>query len=139
MYEGHEVQCPSVVARGDAAEVFEFVEATLDAVARLVDFEVVRDLASAPWIAGNDGAGPDGRNAVADLVAVIGLVGQNVVGLKALHQREGLRCIAGLARGEDDAERPAEAIGGEVDLGGQTSSGTPQSLVAVPPFPVAAC
>ncbi len=139
MYEGYEVQCPAVVPGGDAAEVFELVEATLDAVARFVDLKVIGDLVSAPWIAGNDGTGADGRDVIADLVAVIGLVGQNVVGLEAGHEREGLRCIAGLARGEDDAERSAEGIGGEVDLGGQTSSGTPQSLVAVPPFPVAAC
>jgi hypothetical protein len=50
-----------------------------------------------------------------------------------------LRGIAALSRGEDDTHRTSPAIDREVDLGGQSSSGAPQSLVLVPPFPVAAC
>jgi hypothetical protein len=44
-----------------------------------------------------------------------------------------------LTRGEEEAQRPAEPFGEHVNLGRQSSSGTPQSLVAGPPFPVAAC
>ena len=47
--------------------------------------------------------------------------------------------IAGLSRSEDEAQGAAKAVGEHVDLGGQSAAGTPQSLVAVPPFPVAAC
>ena len=41
--------------------------------------------------------------------------------------------------GQAVAPRAAERVGGHVDLGGQSASGAPQSLVAGPPFPVAAC
>ena len=60
-------------------------------------------------------------------------------GAKALEQGGGLWGIARLAGSEDDANRAAASIDGEVDFGGQSASGAPQSLVLVPPFPVAAC
>jgi hypothetical protein len=44
-----------------------------------------------------------------------------------------------LAASEDEAQRPSEGVGEHVDFGGQSSSGAPQSLILVPPFPVAAC
>ena len=44
-----------------------------------------------------------------------------------------------LADGKDEAHRPAERVAGHVDLGGQSTSGTPQSLILAPPFPLAAC
>ncbi len=45
----------------------------------------------------------------------------------------------GLPGGEEEADRPPEAVDRDVPLAGQTSSGTPQSLVPGPPFwPVAA-
>src|SRR5581483_5435795 len=43
MDEGHEVDGPSVVACGEAPEVFEFIEAALDTVAMTVYRCVVRD------------------------------------------------------------------------------------------------
>ena len=59
---------------------------------------------------------------MADVSAVIGLVGQDVVGLEALQESRGLWRVAGLPWGEDDAQRPAKGVGGEMDLGRQTSS-----------------
>jgi hypothetical protein len=44
-----------------------------------------------------------------------------------------------LTGGEEKAQRPTEPFDEHVYLGRQSSSGTPQSLVARPPFPVAAC
>ena len=43
MDEASEVDCAAVVAGGEAAEVFEAIEASLDAVAVLVDVGVVWD------------------------------------------------------------------------------------------------
>jgi hypothetical protein len=44
-----------------------------------------------------------------------------------------------LSGGEEEAPRPAEAVGQHVDLGRQSASEAPQSLILCPPFPVAAC
>ncbi len=62
MDEGEEVDCSSVVSCGDVPAVLELVKASLDAVSRLVDFEVVGDRALAGWIAGDDGGGADHGN-----------------------------------------------------------------------------
>jgi hypothetical protein len=45
----------------------------------------------------------------------------------------------GLSGREKEAQRPAQRVGEHVDFSGQSSSGTPQSLILAPPFPVAAC
>jgi hypothetical protein len=50
-----------------------------------------------------------------------------------------LRHITRLAWRDDKAQRPPKSIRKQVDFGGQSSSRTPQSLCAGPPFPVAAC
>ena len=90
-------------------------------------------------ISGYDGAGADVGDTGPYVVAVVGGVGESMLGPEALDQGWCLWRTAGLARGQDDAKRPALGIGDQVDLGGQSASGTPQSLVLVPPFPVAAC
>jgi len=139
VYEGLEVYCFSVVSGCDAPEVFDLVEVALDAVSVLVDFGVIADEALSPWIAGYDGLGLDVGDAVADGISVVGCVGQHVAGPKPVHQRQGPGCVAGLPGREDHAERPTEGIAGDMDFGCQSASGTPQSLVPAPPFPVAAC
>ena len=128
-----------VISGGDAAEVFEFVEAAFDAIARFMDFEAVRDRALAPWIAGNDGSRADVRDEGAERIAVVGLVGEDVGRPKAVEQGRRLRNIAGLSGRENDPQRSPPSIGGKMDLGGQSTSGAPQSLILAPPFPVAAC
>ena len=99
----------------------------------------MRDRPPAGWIAGDDGTSAALGGAGADVVAVLGGAGQGVPGLEALHQGRSLWRVADLARGQDDPKGPAPGVGGQVDLGGQSASATPQSLVAIPPFPVAAC
>lgn len=139
MYECEKVDCSSVVSCGDAPEVLELVEASFDAVSRLVDLEVIGDRALSGWITRDDGGRPDIRDEAAEVIAVVGLVGEDMSWLEALEQSRCLRHIAGLSGRENDPYRPALGIGGEVYLGGQSASGAPQSLILVPPFPVAAC
>ncbi len=60
-------------------------------------------------------------------------------GAEAFEQRESLSGIVNLTAGKEEAQRPAERVDRDVPLAGQSSSGTPQSLVFDPPFwPVAA-
>jgi hypothetical protein len=58
---------------------------------------------------------------------------------EAFDQPFGLRHVVGLSGGDDHANRPAATVARQMDFGAQSSSGTPQSLCAGPPFPVAAC
>ena len=73
------------------------------------------------------------------MIAVVSLVGNDAAGGETgkKHGRGG--DVASLAGGEDEAQGPAARVGQGVDLGGQSSSGTPQSLIPGPPFPLAAC
>ena len=139
MYEGLEVYCFSVVSSCDAPEVFDFVEAALDAVSVFVDFGIIVDRTLSRWITGDDGFRPDVGDAVADGIGVVSGIGQHMAGAKALHQRQGSWRVAGLSGREDHTERSTESVAGDVDFGCQSASGTPQSLVPAPPFPVAAC
>ena len=107
-----------VISRGDAAEVFEFVEAAFDAISRFIDFEVVRDRTLAPWIARNDGSCADVRDEGTESIAVVGLVGEDVGWPEAVEQGGRLRHIAGLSGRENDPQGPPLCIGGEMDLGG---------------------
>lgn len=71
---------------------------------------------------------------VEDGVAVVGLVGDDVASGEAVEQRERVGGVVGLAAGEQEADRSAEAVDRQVPLARQTSSGAPQSLVATAPF-----
>jgi len=139
MDEGFEVDGEPIVSRGNASEVFELVEAALDAISCLVGFEVVGDQALSGWIAGNDGGGADVGDEGSESVAIVGLVGEDLDWPEAVKKGWRLRHIAGLSGCENDPQGPPLRIGCEMDLGGQSPSGTPQSLILVPPFPVAAC
>ena len=72
-------------------------------------------------------------------LSVVGGVGDDVAGAATFEQGGRLGDVAGLSRCEDEAQGAAKAVGEHVDLGGQSASGTPQSLILAPPFPVAAC
>src|SRR5215210_4645200 len=137
--EGEEVSGAAVEPRREAAEVLELIEAAFDAVAFLVERDVVRDrnLARAGRRDDSEHAGVSDQ--LAQSVAVVGFVGDDGAALDAFQQRRRGDDIVDLAAGENEAQRAAERIGEHVDFAGQSSSGAPQSLILVPPFPVAAC
>ena len=98
-------------------------------VARAVHAGALRD----------DRAGADCLGMVEDCVRVIGFVGDEVGGVQAGDQRQGVGGVIGLAAGQEETDRAPEAVDGQMPFAGQSPSGTPQSLVADPPFwPVAA-
>jgi hypothetical protein len=75
-----------------------------------------------------------------DGVCVVTLVGQHGLGTALAQQRDGLRAVVDLSTCNQKVQRLAQFVGQQMDLGRQTSSGTPQSLVRAPFFrPVAAC
>jgi hypothetical protein len=126
---GEEVACELVVACGDGSEVLELVEEPFDEVAFSVEGEVALargdaidlwrdDRGDAPRLQGQDQS-----------VGVIGLVGQEGSRTDPGQQRLGLAKIGGLAGGQRDADRIAQSVDDDVDLGGQSASGTADGLV----------
>lgn len=73
------------------------------------------------------------------IIAIIGFVGQHGACLQAFEQVRRNRDVAGLAGRDAKPHRATEDVSEHVDLGRQSTSGTPQRLVAAPPFPAAAC
>jgi hypothetical protein len=128
---GEEVAGELVVAGCDGPEVFELVKEALDEVAFAVEGEVALSRGDAI------GLGRDDRSDAARLqgqdqgVGVIGLVGQEGSRTDPGQQRLGLAKIGGLAGGQGDADRIAQGVDDNVDLGGQSASGAADGLVAV--------
>ena len=139
MDEGEEVSGSSVEACCEAPEVFEFVEASLDAVAASVECGVVRDRHPARAGGRDDGFGAEVFDELAQGGGVIGAVGEDGPRREAMDEGWCGEDVVALSGGDEEADRPAERVRGHVDLGGQSSSATPQSLIAGPPFPFAAC
>src|SRR3954463_14236710 len=129
----------SVEACCEAPEVFELVEAAFDPIAVFVEVGVVRDRDLARRDRWDDGEHAGIGDELAKMVAVVGFVSNYGATVDALKQRRGGDDVVDLSAGENEAQRPTKCIGKHMDFAGQSSSGSPQSLVLVPPFPVAAC
>src|SRR5512145_593027 len=99
MDEAEEVDVAPVVAGGDATEVFELVEASLDAVASFVENGIVRDRGFARAAGWDDGLHAGLRDDRAHLVGVIALVGDHAATLYRVEQRRHGNDIVRLARG----------------------------------------
>ena len=87
---------------------------------------------------GDHGIGAEGEKG-AELVGVVGLIGDDVRGDKAVDQGFGLGAVVDLAGSCDQAQRVAQSIDGDVDLGGQAAARAPDRLILNPPFAPAAC
>src|SRR5271169_765349 len=139
MESGQEVDRSPVVSGGDVSEVFEFVEEALDAIAQSVGDFVMRDLDRAVAFGGDDGLGLGSRDQLAQVVGIVRLVCDDAGRVAVGEKLGGSGAVVRLASGEDEAQRSALGVGEGMDFGGQSSSGTPHSLILGPPFPPAAC
>ena len=77
-------------------------------------------------------------------VGVVGAVGENGGGPMAFQKRRNGEDVVALTGGDEEADGPTQAVAGHVNLGGQSTSGTPHSRVEAPffrplPRPVVAC
>jgi hypothetical protein len=122
----------SVVPGRNAPKVFEFVEATFDAVAKPVGFGVMANVGYAAALGRDHGRCAQVGDEVAKSVAVIAPVGNHLASGLSVEQSMSLGEIAGLTWREDEAQRSAKRIGQQMDFGCQSSSGTPQSLIFGP-------
>src|SRR5260370_19976889 len=126
-------------AGGDASELLELAEAAFEEMAWGVEMGVERVLARSRRIVGDDGDGAFARDGQAEVVGVIGCIGDDDIGGHALDEGPGLRRIACLAGGQHEAHRASQAAHGEMDLGGQAAARASDGLIANPPFAPLEC
>lgn len=98
--------------------MFELAEAAFDEMSLSVEVGVERVLAGSRRMVGDDSLGMLLCDGLANVVGVVGGIGDDKHGGGAVEQGSGLRSIAGLASSEDEADRAAEPPDGEVDFGG---------------------
>ncbi len=88
----------------------------------------------------DDGFGTNTLDGSDDRVGVVAAVGHDDLGLPSGQQRQSLGKLSSLAACKSKGDGFAEAVGQQMNLGAQSTSGTPQSLVFAPFLrPVAAC
>ena len=129
------------VACGEAAEVFELVEAAFDTIALLLEFTIIGPLLLAIAFWRDHRVGAPLLRLCDQNIGVVTAVGDDGFSLSAFQRLRGRRILAGLPCGEAELQRQAMLIDQQVNFGAQPSSGTPQSRVFEAPFlrPVAAC
>ena len=134
MDECEEVDGASIEPCCETAEVLELVQASFDAVSSLVQDCVVRDGDFAQTTGGDAGDHAGAGDDLAQLVAVVGFVGDDGTAIDTIEKRRSGDDVMSLPACEDEAQRSPEAVGEHMNLGGQSSSGTPQSLILAPLF-----
>jgi hypothetical protein len=116
------------------AELLELGEAALDQVALGVEVLVERELACAGGVVGDDRDGALGGDRLAQRVGIVGGIGHDDLGGRAVDQGVGLRAVAALSAGQGKAHRGAKAPDGQVDLGAQATTRAAKGLIFRPPF-----
>jgi hypothetical protein len=99
----------SVVPGRDAPKVFEFVEATFDAVAKPVGFGVMANVGYAAALGRDHGLCAQVGDEAAKSVAVIAPVGDHLASGLSVEQGMSLGEIVGLTWREDEAQRSAKS------------------------------
>ena len=135
-----EVSRELVVARGDASEVFEFVEEALDEVALAVNLGL-NDAADADIaLRGDVRGGAGGLYQGDDRMREVAPIGNDVARQgDAVDQCRKGGLVGRLARREQEPNRQAVGIDDRMDLGAQSSTRTTDGVIRAPFFPPAAC
>lgn len=129
-----------VVSSGDGAVDLEVSDHAFDAVALAVEALVPADGHFAVGAGWDDGSDAARLEIVADGVAVVGLVGDQVVGPRLGERFEGVerRRVVRFATGEVERERQASGIAETMNFTGEPAPRAAKSLFASPPFAPAA-
>lgn len=122
MDEGQERGGELVISCGNAPELLETAEEPLDQVAVPIEMGVERALifpVGAWRDNGLSALGPDGRD---KRIGIVTLVRNHRLGGDSLDQRRGAFDVRNLARRQDDAQRIAQGIDCNMQLGGQPAA-----------------
>ena len=132
--EAHEVGEEFVVSCGDASEVFELVEESLDDVALLVERGVISAFGFPVSLGRNDDLGAIFGDPIAQMVGVVSFVCDCRLCVETLDESVCKSDIVALARRADQADGVAERITGSMDFGAQPATGPAKALGIRPPF-----
>ena len=114
--------------------MFEAVEASFDAVALFIELFVVGAglFPVPPWRYDRDRS--EAFDLGNDLGRVVPLVGDDSFGLAPFQQADGLSVLGSLTCCDAEVYWQPGFVGQQMDLGAQSTSGTPQSRVFRAPF-----
>jgi hypothetical protein len=104
----------------------------------LVALLVVGDRLLSRRQGGDHGGGAESKKG-SEFVGVVSLVGDDMSRDNAVDEGFCLRAVVDLTGRRDQAQRVAESIDGDVDLGRQPATRASDCLILRPPFPPAAC
>jgi len=130
MQEGVESIGEFVVSRGEAAELFETIEESLDEISRLVAMPVDfawRIPVAARW---DDGLSTGSLDDFNQGIAVVTLVGDDRLGRDGVDQGGALGDVGHLASGQDQPNGITQRIDTGMDLGGQPAPRAADRLIA---------
>jgi hypothetical protein len=137
---GEVVSRELVIARGDAAEVFDLVEEALDQVTLTIEFVPDRALPTAVALGGDVRCGAVLAEQLEDGFGVVATIGDGIAGRpETVDERRHGRFVGGMSWAQDMPERQAPDIDDRVDLARQSSTRTTDGVIRTPFFPPAAC
>lgn len=123
----------SVVSGSDASPVLETAEGVLDAMALPVEVRIVLDDHLAALSRGDARADASLGQRLAKPVRIVAPVSQQRASLGDGRQHgAGARIVGGLARGQEQADRPTSGIGDRMQLGIQAALGAPDEALGAP-------
>ena len=123
----------------DTTVDFEFAETAFDEIALRIELFVVSVLVFASALGWNNRLHSFGSNERSDLVGIITFIGNHRLGGVSGQQCRGALAVGLLPSGQQQAQWPSQRIAKQMNLRGQSATGSPQSLLTRPLFPVAAC
>ena len=119
-----------VVARGDASELLEACEETLDQIAGTIEVPIERARCQAIGSGGNHDHGTRGFDRVHEMVGVVALVRHHGLSWQILDQRRSAIDIGNLSGRKNDAQRIPQGIDSDVQFGGQSAARAADFLTA---------
>lgn len=129
----------AVEARGDATVEFEFAKTPFDEITLRVELFVVAILMFAGALGWDNCLHSFGLDERSNFIGIIAFVSDHGLGRVSGQQCRGALAIRFLSSGQQQAQWSPQRIAEHMNLGGQSSTGSPQSLLTRPLFPVAAC
>ena len=120
-----------VVTGSDATELLELVEEAFDVVALAIKGFGPAEVLLAPDHVWNVGDGAARLDKGPQTIGVVGLVGYNNGVLAEVGQKRfGAGQIVGLARCDQDLDRPALVVDARMDFGREPSAASPQTTIS---------
>ena len=132
MEEGEEVACGFVVAGRNASALFESREQTFDVVAFAIQLSVVWSLNLAIALGRNNGLASLIVDHPQHLVAIVSLVGNDLLRRESFQQRRGLSDVMRLTGCQQKLHRVAKSVAGRMNL--RTEASTRPAELLAPPF-----